>query len=56
MNARRAARQVVRAASRREAERVLGFPAKLLRLSVSLSPALAGRVLAVVNRLLPSPA
>jgi short-subunit dehydrogenase len=56
MNARRAARQVVRAASRRQAERVLGLPAKLLRLGVSLAPGLAGRFLAVIDRLLPSAA
>ena len=56
MNAERAARQVVRAASRRQAERVLGLPAKLLRLTVSLAPGLAARLLAVVDRLLPSPA
>src|SRR5581483_543297 len=36
MDARRAARQVVAAAKRRQAERVLGLPAKLLRLAVSL--------------------
>jgi len=56
MNARRAARQVVRAASRRQAERVLGLPAKMLRLSVSLAPGLAARLLALIDRLLPSPA
>jgi short-subunit dehydrogenase len=56
MNARRAARQVVRAASRRQPERVLGIPAKLLRLSFSLLPGLAARLLAIANRLLPSAA
>lgn len=56
MSARRAARQVVAAAKRRQAERVLGLPAKLLRLGVSLAPGLAARLLALVNRLLPSAA
>lgn len=56
MNARRAARQVVAAARRREPERVLGLPAKLLRLTVSLLPGLAARFMAAVDRLLPSAA
>jgi short-subunit dehydrogenase len=56
MNAHRAARQVVRAAQLRQAERVLGLPAKLLRLTVSLAPGLAARFLAVVDRLLPAAA
>jgi hypothetical protein len=55
MDARRAARQVVAAAKRRQAERVLGLPAKLLRLAVSLVPGLAAHVLAVGDRLLPRP-
>jgi hypothetical protein len=53
MSAPRAARQVVRAARRREAERVLGLPAKLRRLTVSLVPGLAARLLALTDRLLP---
>lgn len=56
MNARRAARQVVEAARRREAERVLGMPARLLRLAVSLAPGLGARLLGLVDRLLPSAA
>jgi short-subunit dehydrogenase len=55
MSAHRAARQIVAAARRRQAERVLGLPAKLLRLIVSVAPGLAARMLAVVNRLLPAP-
>jgi hypothetical protein len=55
MSARRAARQIVEAARRRQAERVLGLPAQLLRLGMALCPGLGARVLATTNRLLPSP-
>jgi short-subunit dehydrogenase len=54
MSSRRAARRIVEAAKRRDAELVVGLPAKLLRLVNSLFPALTLRTLAVVNRLLPS--
>jgi short-subunit dehydrogenase len=56
MNARRAARQIVAAASRRQAERVLGLPARLLRLAMALFPGLGSRALGATNRLLPDPA
>jgi hypothetical protein len=55
MRARRAARQIVEAARRRQAERVLGLPAQLLRLGMALCPGLGARVLVTTNRLLPSP-
>ena len=55
MSAPRAARQIVAAARRRQAERVLGLPAKLLRLTVSLLPGLSSRLFALVDRLLPAP-
>jgi short-subunit dehydrogenase len=54
MSSRRAARRIVEATKRRDAELVLGLPAKLLRLINALFPALTLRTLAVVNRLLPS--
>lgn len=53
INARRAARKIVAAARRRQAEIVIGLPAKLLRLLHDLLPALTMRTLDVSNRLLP---
>jgi short-subunit dehydrogenase len=53
MSARRAARQIVAAARRRQAERVLGMPAKLLRMVNAVLPAATARGLAVADQLLP---
>jgi short-subunit dehydrogenase len=53
MDARRAARQVVRAAKLRRPEVVLGWQAKLLGLAKDLAPNLVARALAVAGRLLP---
>jgi short-subunit dehydrogenase len=53
MNATRAARRIVAAAKRGDAEIVVGAPAKLLRLAKDLMPALTMRGLAATNRLLP---
>jgi NAD(P)-dependent dehydrogenase (short-subunit alcohol dehydrogenase family) len=53
MNAARAARRIVAATRRGDAEVVLGLPAKLLRLVKELLPTLTARGLAVTNRLLP---
>ena len=53
MSAERAAKQIVRAAKRRDAEPVLGLPAKLLRLAKELVPGTMLRLLGLINRLLP---
>jgi short-subunit dehydrogenase len=55
MSPQRAARRIVGAVRRRDAELVLGLPAKLLRMMNALFPAFTARALAVGNRLLPSP-
>jgi NAD(P)-dependent dehydrogenase (short-subunit alcohol dehydrogenase family) len=55
MDAERAARQIVRAVKRREAERVLTVPATLLAKAHGLAPGLTSSVMAVANRVvLPS--
>jgi hypothetical protein len=54
MDARRAARKVVRAAKLRSAEVVLGWQAKLLRTAKDLFPNTLAGVMALVNRMLPS--
>jgi NAD(P)-dependent dehydrogenase (short-subunit alcohol dehydrogenase family) len=54
MNAVRAARRIVRALQRGEAEVTLGWQAKLLRLAHALMPATTIRGLALINRMLPS--
>ncbi len=56
INARRAARRIVRAAVRGETELTLGWQAKLLRLGHALFPSLTVDALAALNRLLPGPA
>jgi NAD(P)-dependent dehydrogenase (short-subunit alcohol dehydrogenase family) len=55
MDARRAARQVVRAAKLRSPEVVLGWQAKVLSLAKSLAPNVMARVMSMVSRLLPGP-
>jgi NAD(P)-dependent dehydrogenase (short-subunit alcohol dehydrogenase family) len=54
MNADRAARRIVDAIARGEAEVTLSWQAKLLRLMHDLMPGLTADVLGLVNRLLPS--
>lgn len=54
MDAERAGRQIVEAARKREAVRVLSLPAILLARFHGLFPGLTVRILALVNRLLPS--
>lgn len=57
MDAERAARQIVRALKRGEAERVLGVPATLLSLVHGVAPGATANLLALVNRfVLPGPA
>jgi short-subunit dehydrogenase len=56
MDAERAARQIVRAARRGEAERVLSLPAALLARVHGNAPGLTADLLGVVNRFLPSAA
>jgi short-subunit dehydrogenase len=51
----RAARRIVRAAMRRQAQAVIGMPAKVLRMMNDLFPGAIVRGLAVTNRLLPAP-
>jgi NAD(P)-dependent dehydrogenase (short-subunit alcohol dehydrogenase family) len=53
MSARRAARRIVEAARRREAEVTLSWQAKLLRLTHDLFPGTVTDVLGLVNRVLP---
>jgi short-subunit dehydrogenase len=53
MDARRAARKIVRAMREGDGEVVLGWQAKAARLAKDLFPNLVGRTLAVVDRLLP---
>jgi NAD(P)-dependent dehydrogenase (short-subunit alcohol dehydrogenase family) len=55
MSARRAARRIVAAAKRGDAQLVLGAPAKALRLANDLLPGLTARSLSLANRLLPRP-
>jgi len=55
MSPRRAARRIVAAAERRQAETVLGLPAKVARLGKELFPRPVLRLLGLTNRLLPSP-
>ncbi len=55
MSPRRAARLVVEATKRRDAEIVLGLPAKVLRIVDQLLPSATARALSVANRLLPAP-
>jgi NAD(P)-dependent dehydrogenase (short-subunit alcohol dehydrogenase family) len=54
MNAERAARRIVDAAARNEAEVTLGWQAKLLRVAHDLMPGLTADLLGLINRLLPS--
>ena len=54
MDAPRAARQIVDALRWGEAERVLGFPAKLGAITHALFPAIIADVLSLVNRALPT--
>jgi NAD(P)-dependent dehydrogenase (short-subunit alcohol dehydrogenase family) len=54
MDARRAARRIVRAMRSGQGELVLGWQAKAARLASDLFPNLMGRLLAQVDRLLPS--
>jgi NAD(P)-dependent dehydrogenase (short-subunit alcohol dehydrogenase family) len=53
MDAERAARQIVRATQRGEAERILSLPANLLERFHGLFPGATSNMLRVVNRLLP---
>jgi NAD(P)-dependent dehydrogenase (short-subunit alcohol dehydrogenase family) len=53
IDARRAAEAIVRATKRGQAEIVLGWQAKLLRIGKELFPNTAANVLSLVNRLLP---
>jgi len=53
MSAERAAKLIVRAAKRRDAEPVIGLPAKLLRVAKELVPGTMLRLLGWINRLLP---
>lgn len=55
MSAERAARQIIDACERGDAEVVLSLPARLLARMYALGPSLVQDVLGVVNRLLPSP-
>jgi NAD(P)-dependent dehydrogenase (short-subunit alcohol dehydrogenase family) len=55
MDARRAARRIVKAAKLRTPEVVLGWQAKLLRVAQGLFPNTLSRVLSAVNRFLPGP-
>lgn len=55
MDATRAARQIVRAMKRSEAEKILSFPAALLARFHGLFPGLTTEILSLVARLLPSP-
>ena len=55
MDARRAARRIVKAAKLRTPELVLGWQAKLLSIAKGLFPGTLSRVLAAINRLLPTP-
>jgi NAD(P)-dependent dehydrogenase (short-subunit alcohol dehydrogenase family) len=54
MSAERAARRIVDACARGEAEVTLSWQAKLMRLAHDLSPGLTSDVLGLVNRLLPA--
>jgi NAD(P)-dependent dehydrogenase (short-subunit alcohol dehydrogenase family) len=55
MDARRAARRIVKAAKLRTPELVLGWQARLVRLAKGLFPGTLTRILAAVNGLLPPP-
>jgi NAD(P)-dependent dehydrogenase (short-subunit alcohol dehydrogenase family) len=55
MDAERAARQIVAATRRGDAERVLGLPANILARFHGLFPGLTADILGVVNRVLPGP-
>lgn len=55
MSARRAAAAIVRALARRDAEIVLSWQAKLLRVAHALAPGAVTRGMGVVARLLPAP-
>jgi hypothetical protein len=55
MDAERAARQIVRAAKRGDAETILSAPAWLLARMQALFPGTTADILALVNRLLPAP-
>jgi hypothetical protein len=56
MDAARAARQIVRATKRGEAERILSVPANVLARFHGLFPGLTADLLGAVNRVLPAPA
>lgn len=55
MSAHQAARQIIAACKRGDAEVVLSLPAKMAVTLHDLFPGLAARILEIVNRLLPSP-
>jgi short-subunit dehydrogenase len=55
MDAERAARQIVRATQRGEAERILSLPANLLERFHGLFPGTTTNLLHAINRLLPAP-
>ena len=55
MDARRAARRIIKAAKLRTPELVLGWQARLLRIAHGLFPGTLSRVLVAMNRLLPDP-
>jgi NAD(P)-dependent dehydrogenase (short-subunit alcohol dehydrogenase family) len=55
MDARRAARRIVKAAKLRAPELVLGWQARFLRVAKALFPGTLSRILGAVNRLLPPP-
>lgn len=55
MDATRAARQILRACRRGDAEAVLSLPAKVATVVHALAPGLTADVLGLVNRLLPGP-
>lgn len=55
ISAERAARQIVQAAQRREAVRMIGLPAKVLERVHGLMPGTIGNMLGLVNRGLPDP-
>jgi hypothetical protein len=55
MNAERAAREIVRACERGDAEVVLSFPAQLAATLQSLFPGMTADLLGLVNQFLPGP-
>src|SRR5438270_63093 len=56
VNARRAARRIVRACVNAEAEVVIGMPAKVAAKAYALAPSITTEILAATNLILPAPA